>query len=410
VAAVTDPADLPYLTAELPGVGGRIKEYLTDFRVDEVPLYLPSGEGTHVYFRVTKAGIPTPEAVNRVARRLDVRPHDVGFAGLKDARAVTTQMMSLEHAEPDKLVACGDDRMSVELVGRHTNKIRPGHLRGNRFVIRVRDVGSAQLDAARAILDVLVRRGVPNYFGAQRFGARGDTAALGEALVRGDSAEFAALLLGRPDADDPPDCRAARDAFDSGFLDRALKRWPRHYSNERRALAAFKRKRRGADVVRAADKRMKRLYVSAFQSAIFNEILAARIETIDRVLIGDMAQKTDTGGIFPVEDADAEQPRAERFEISPTGVVVGYRSKLAAGEPGRIEADALARHNVQPEDFRRAGPMKPKGTRRPLRFALEEPDLTAGADEHGEYLQLTFTAPSGCYATVALREIMKGGC
>ena len=69
--------------------------------------------------------------------------------------------------------------------------------------------------------------------------------------------------------------------------------------------------------------------------------------------------------------------------------------------------DALARHDIRPDDFRRAGPMKPKGTRRVLRFALEEPDLTAGSDEHGEYFELTFTAPSGCYATVALREITK---
>jgi len=410
VAAVTGIAHLPHLTAELPGVGGRIKEHVTDFRVEEVPLYLPGGEGTHVYFSVTKEGIPTAEAVDRIARRLGVRPHDIGVAGLKDARAVTTQMMSLEHADADKLTGCGDGRLSVEVVGRHTNKLRPGHLRANRFVIRLRGVGEARLEAAGAILDVLRRRGVPNYFGAQRFGARGDTAALGEALVRGDAAEFAALLLGRADSDDPPDCRAARDAFDTGFLDRALKRWPRHYRNERRALAAFKKKRRPADVVRAADRRMKRLYVSAFQSAIFNEILAARIDTLDRVLPGDMAQKTDTGGVFLVEDADAEQPRAERGEISPTGPIVGYRSRFATGEPGRIEADALARHDIQPDDFRRAGPMKPKGTRRALRFALGEPDLAAGTDEHGEYLELTFTAPSGCYATVALREITKSEC
>ncbi len=402
------PADgLPYLTRDLPGVGGRIKEHLADFRVEEVALYEPSGEGTHVYFRVRKAGVPTPEAVNRIARHMGVRPHDIGVAGLKDARALATQMMSLEHVDPDKLAAYRGGQVSVEVLGRHTNKLRPGHLRGNRFTILIRGVGEARLEAARRVLDVLRRRGVPNYFGPQRFGARGDTAALGEALVRNDLDEFVAVLLGRALPDDPPDCKAARDAFDAGYMDRCLKRWPRHYSNERKALAAFKKKRRPAMAVRAVEKRMKRLYVSAFQSAIFNEVLAARIDSIDRVLPGDLARKTDTGGVFTVEDARTEQPRADRFEISPTGVIIGHRSNLASGEPGRIEADALARHGIAPGDFQHLGALKPRGTRRPLRFRLVDPTLAAGADEHGEYLQLTFTAASGCYATVALREIMK---
>ena len=397
----------PYLTRDLPGIGGRIKDRLEDFRVEEIPLYEASGEGTHVYFRVKKAGIPTPEATNRIARHMGVESHDIGVAGLKDARAVTTQMMSLEHADPDRLAACRDGQMAVEIVGKHTNKLRTGHLKGNRFAIRIRSVGRAQLDDAAAVLDVLTRRGVPNYFGTQRFGARGDTAALGEAMIKGDAEEFAAILLGRSQPDDPPDCRAARDAFDAGYLDRCLKRWPRHYYNQRKAVSAFKKRRRPADALRAVEKRMKRLYVSAYQSAIFNEVLTARIDTLDKVLAGDMAEKADNGAIFTVEDPAAEQPRADRFEISPTGVVVGYRSNLAAGKPGRIEAEALARHDIRPEDFKRAGPVKAKGTRRALRFALQEPELTAGADEEGEYIQLIFATRSGAYATVALREIMK---
>lgn len=407
MAALSPATGLPYLTGDLPGVGGRIKEHLGDFRVEELPLYEPSGEGTHVYFRVRKAGVSTPEATGRIARHMGVSPHDIGVAGLKDARAVTTQMMSLEHADPDGLAAYRDEHVSVEVLARHTNKLRPGHLRGNRFTILLRGAGEAQLEAAGRVLDVLRRRGVPNYFGPQRFGARGDTAALGEALVKNDLDEFVAIFLGRASPDDPPDCKAARDAFDTGYMDRCLKRWPRHYHNERKALAAFKRKRRPAMAVRAIEKRMKRLYVSAFQSAIFNEVLAARIDSLDRVLVGDLARKTDTRGVFTVEDAEAEQPRADRFEISPTGVIVGHRSNLAGGEPGRIEAEALARHGIALGDFKHLSGLKPKGTRRPLRFGLQGPDLTAGADEHGEYLQLTFTAASGCYATVAMREIMK---
>jgi len=407
VTANRDMPQLPYLTACLPGIGGRIKEHITDFRVEELPLYEPCGEGTHVYFRVTKAGIPTPEAVNRLARYLNVPPHDIGVAGLKDARSVSSQMMSLEHVSPSAIASFRDPAMSVEVLGRHGNKLRPGHLKANRFAIAIRGVSAEQLPAAEAVLEVLTRRGVPNYFGQQRFGARCDTAALGECMVRNDLDEFIAIFLGRPRPDDPPDCRAARDAFDIGQYARALKRWPWQYQNERKALSVYRKRRRAGAAMVLIDKRMKRLYVSAFQSLIFNEIVIRRIDSLDRVLAGDLAEKADNGAIFTVEDPVAEQPRAERFEISPTGLVVGYRSNLAGGQPGLIEAEALQRHRIAPDDFKNVGALRPKGTRRALRFALGCPELSAGTDDRGPYIQLAFSAASGCYATVALREIMK---
>ena len=399
---------LPYLTADLPGTGGRIKERPDDFRVEELPLYPACGEGTHVYFRLVKAGIPTPVAVARVARHMGVRPGEIGVAGLKDAQAVTSQWMSLEHCDAQRLAACRDADMQVAEVTRHTNKLRPGHLAGNRFVIRIRGAGRDALPRAEAVLEVLRRRGVPNYFGPQRFGARGDTAELGKALIRNDLEEFVAIFLGRAMPDDPPDCKAARDAFDAGFLNRAMDLWPRHYADPRRALAAYRRKKRPGAALAAVDKRMKRLFVSAFQSRIFNDVLARRLEGLDGVLPGDLAQKTDTGGVFLVTDAAAEALRAARFEISATGPLPGSRCRLAEGEGGRIEREAIAAAGVTPEDFGRVGSLRVKGARRALRFRLDGPSLSAGRDEHGEYIEVAFTAPSGCYATVALREIMKG--
>jgi len=400
-------ASLPFLTADLPGIGGRIKDTPEDFRVDEQPLYAASGEGTHVFMQIRKNGIPTPVAIERLAKHMKVRPPDIGLAGLKDAQAVATQWLSLEHADAGRLTAYRDSQMEVVAVTRHTNKLRPGHLAGNRFTIRVRDVGESDLAAAQAALAVLVRRGVPNYFGQQRFGMRDDTDLLGAALVRNDLAEFVALYLGRPRADDPPDCRAARGAFDAGDIEGALRRWPRHYGNERRALSAYKRRGKPGPAVGAIDKRMKRLFVSACQSRIFNTVVAGRIDSIDRVMIGDLAQKADSGGVFSVEDAAAEQPRANAHEISPTGPIVGTRGKLAEGEPGQVERAAVVDSGLDLADFDRVGSLKLKGGRRPLRFLLGEPTLSAGADEGGSFVEACFTAPSGCYATIALREITK---
>ena len=398
--------DYPYLTGQLPGIGGQIKQRIEDFRVDEIPLYEPCGRGSHAYFKVHKGGVPTPVAVDRIARYMGVRPSEVGFAGLKDSQALTTQMMSIEHAHGDKLERFRDPQVKITDVTFHNNKLRVGHLAGNRFSIRIRGVGPSQMKAAQAVLDVLVRRGVPNYFGEQRFGARGDTGLLGAAIVRGDLEEFTQIFLGRATGEDPPDCKAARDAFDSGYLDRAIQRWPRHYVDQRKALIAYKRRKSGAAVLAAIDKRLKRLFVSAFQSEIFNDVLAGRIDQIDRVQLGDLAQKTDSGGIFPVLDEAVEQPRAASFEISPTGPIVGPRCNFAQGQGGQIELAVLAGYKVRPEAFR-VGSLDSKGGRRALRFQIHEPLLAPGSDQHGSFIQLDFTAPSGCYATVVLREMMK---
>lgn len=398
---------LPYLTASLPGIGGRIKVYPEDFRVEEIPLYEACGEGTHVYFQIEKRQLPTPAAVSRIAGVMGVRPQEIGLAGLKDAQAVSTQYLSLEHADERRLAEYSDPQIRVLWVGRHRNKLRPGHLAGNRFVLKIRDVGANELPAAQAILDVLLQRGVPNYFGEQRFGKRGDTADLGRALLANDLDEFLKIYLGRPSPDDPPDCKAARDAFDVDALDRALKRWPRHYANERRALSAYRKAHKPSKAVGAIDKRMRRLYVSAFQGAIFNAVLAKRIESIDRLLPGDLAKKTDTGGVFPVEDLAAEQPRCENWEISPTGPLPGQRDRLASEAAGEIEQGVLHAFGVRVEDFDRAGSLKVQGTRRPLRWRLKDASISAGLDGHGEYIELNFQAPSGCYATVAVDEICK---
>ena len=410
----TNALNLPYLTADLPGIGGRIKQHVDDFRVEEIPLYPASGEGTHIYFTVRKRGIPTPAAVARIAKHMQVRPSEIGIAGLKDARALTVQQMSLEHADPRKLAAFRDRQVEIVSTTRHTNKLRPGHLQANRFTIKVRDAAAGALDRAQEILDVLVRRGVPNYFGPQRFGLRNDTAALGRALVAGDLDEFVAIMFGRPIDSDPPDCRAARAAFDRGDIQAALTAWPRHFSHPRRALSAYRKanaSRRNSRTVAVVDKRMKRLYVSALQSAIFNDVLAKRIETLDTVMPGDLAARGGGKAVFTVEETpeqfEIELARAAAFEISPTGPIPGYRSSLATGQPGRIERDALTAHGVTTEDFRHVDRMKVKGARRALRFKISNLELSTDTDETGSHLLLKFTAPSGCYATVLLDEITK---
>jgi len=403
-----DIDDLPYLTRDVPGLGGRLKVRREDFVVEEIPLYEPCGSGTHVYFRIEKVGLPTMQAVHQIARALGVAARHIGYAGLKDANAVTVQTLSLEHADPARIEKLDLPHIRVLDVSRHTNKLKLGHLKGNRFRIRLREVDVARIDDARSILDVLVRRGVPNYFGPQRFGLRGDTWQIGRALLRGDYAEALACMLGRPSDRDRGDVRRARTLFDEGDYLAAAEAWPYPMRHERRVCKAMAKARGDATrAVRALDAQMRKFYVSAFQSYLFNQVVARRIDALDRLQVGDLAWRHPQGAVFRVENLEAEQPRCDAFEISPTGPLYGAKMQLPAGLLGQIERDVLAEAGLTLESWRQERDRKTRGARRPLRFQPHEAHVHAGRDDAGPYLELTFMLESGCYATAVLREICK---
>src|SRR5262245_63809900 len=171
-----DPlAPPPLQTADLPGIGGRIKAAPEDFEVEELPAYAPSGQGEFLYLWVEKRAMGAEYFVRQVARRLDVPPADVGTAGLKDRHAVTRQMVSLPaRAEPNlpRLDGVGIRLLSVS---RHTNKLKPGHLHGNRFSILIREPVPDAAPHLPALVERLRASGLPNFYGPQRFGRDGET-------------------------------------------------------------------------------------------------------------------------------------------------------------------------------------------------------------------------------------------
>ncbi|HYO08532.1 MAG TPA: tRNA pseudouridine(13) synthase TruD [Tepidisphaeraceae bacterium] len=399
---------LPYLTREFPGIGGVIKQRPEDFFVQEIPLYEPTGAGEHVYVEIQKVGVTTFDAVRRIADALRVPPREIGYAGMKDARAVTRQVLSIRGAGDDAVAALRLPDIQVLWAMRHENKLRLGHLSGNRFAIKIRDVDATAVVKLRPVLDVLEKRGMPNYFGEQRFGRRGDNDRLGAALIRDDNEGVLKLLLGHPDPSiDDPQTVQARDAFDRRDNAASMKAWPRRSGMERRVLARLMKTHRPGAAVRAVDEKIRRLWVSALQSRVFNDVVARRIEQLDQLLDGDLAYKHENGACFLVETSAAEQARAHAFEISPTGPLVGYRMSLPQGRQLELEQAVLAEVGLEPGDFRKAGKHKVKGARRPLRVRPTDVELSGGVDEHGSHVTVAFTLPSGSYATVLLREIMK---
>jgi len=404
--------NLPPLTKDFPGIGGSLKGRAEDFFVQEIPLYEPSGAGEHVYCEIQKVGLTTFDAVNRIADALRVPTNDIGYAGLKDARAVARQVLSIRGTTEDAVMGLSGriPGLTVLWAARHGNKLRLGHLAGNRFAIKVRDVTPTDVVKLKEPLAEIQRRGLPNYFGEQRFGRRGDNDLLGAALVRGDDAELLSVLLGRPDSDvDEGQDHQARAMFDRNDLEGAMRAWPRRAGMERRVLARLIKTGRPGAAVRAIDERLRRLWVSALQSRLFNDVLALRVEggTFDRLLEGDLAYKHANGACFLVKDVAAEQPRAEAFEVSPSGPLFGYRMTLPEGEALRVEQEAFDAAGLTAQDFRSRAIGKVKGARRPLRVKPADVELAAGVDDHGAHVTVAFTLPPGSFATVLLGELMK---
>ena len=340
---------VPYLTSGLPGVGGVIRNEPEDFVVEEIPAYEPCGDGEHTYFRVEKRGISTMQLVQQIAGKLDLPPRAISYAGLKDAHAVARQTLSVQFVPEDRIEALTLESARILWVSRHRNKLRVGHLRGNRFTLRIRDVVPDAPTRAAAILEELARRGVPNAYGPQRFGKRGDNAVAGYHLLHHDRAALQAMGI--------------------------------HHLSQN----------------------LHGLFLSALQSALFNQVVARRIRdsTLDTVIPGDVARKEDTGGIFIVEDLAVDQVRASAWEISPTGPIYGYKLMEAHAAAGEIEHQILGDAGLNLADFR---PVKEGGVRRPLRY---RPVGLTCYSEGANQLVVSFFAPKGSFATALLGELMK---
>lgn len=342
---------LPYLSSPADRVGGELKTDPTDFRVDEIPAYEPSGTGDHLYLKIQKTDVSAEQLLTHLADTLKVRRDDIGMAGLKDRRAVTTQWISVPAKYQRRLPAVEAPGIVVLDTSRHHNKLRTGHLRGNRFQVVVRDVEADALEAAHRIHADISRHGFPNYYGDQRFGHDGETLDLGLDLLR-------------------------------------QIRVPHQLPKPRRRF-------------------LVRLSLSAVQSHLFNTVLAERMQRalLEMVLEGDVLQKVTSGGCFVCTEPEIDQPRFDRHDIVPTGPMFGPKMLSPTGLPAELEAAALEACDLTAEQFAEFRKWTP-GTRRPLLIVARDFEVSADPETPNE-LTFRFTLPPGVYATTLMREFLK---
>ena len=339
---------------DLAPLGGRLGPDPEDFVVDERPLYRPSGSGHHRYVRVRKRGWTTPAMVQTLAKAAGVFVRDVGYAGMKDRHAVTTQWISLPATSrpPEEW----DLPVDLEVLEHalHDNKLRTGHLAGNHFVLQLVDVEPANLEHVDRWRERLTHRGYPNYFGFQRFGAEGA------------NLERAFRWL--------------------SSLDRGPPGQEGHGRRRRRRREDFNDK----------------LYSSVLQSEIFNQYLTARIRRgLDQLLDGEVVRLDGSTKVFVVEDPAHELERWRSLDIHLTGPLPGPKMRQPQGDAARLELSVIEGLGLSASHLAHLGRHAP-GTRRDLLVRPEglsfEPLPKAG-------LRLSFTLPAGAYATELVRQL-----
>ena len=336
--AAVDP---PFVTPDQPGTGGFLRASPADFVVEEIPLYQMSGEGEHVHLRIRREDLTTRDVQRRLAAAFGVPERDVGCAGQKDKVARATQSFSIpvRSGTAEDVAAIAARETGLEILGarRHGNKLGRGHLLGNRFEIVVRGAVGDAIARARAVLDLLAARGAPNFFGEQRLGAGGRNVRRGRRRLEGGPRSWTA-----------------------------------------------------------------RMELSAWQASLFNAWLLERLERglFDRVILGDLARKEETGGLFEVADEAAERARCLRGEISPTGPIFGSRMRWANGAAGDLERAVLESSGVEVEALSRA---RLDGSRRAARIFPRD----VGVEDADGALRVRFSLPKGAYATVVMREVTK---
>ena len=332
-----------------------------DFIVEEIPLYEFTGEGEHLVLTVRKKDLTTWEMLDILSNHLGIRRRDMGYAGLKDKHAMTIQYISIMATNEEKLKAFTHEKIKILNTVRHNNKIRVGHLKGNRFKIRLKKVLGIQKDKLDSVLKWIKNNGVPNYFGTQRFGVNGDNWEEGKKILEGK--------------------------------------------------------------LKIRDRKTKEFLVGSNQSYLFNLWLSKRMELnhlleklteeeceglmglpkgslqsvkkqkhFFKLLQGDVMMHYPYGRVFYVENLEEESSRFLTKDIAPAGLLCGKKSKLAQETALLLEEPFVDDINLN-------------GTRRYAWIQVSE--VTKTYVEEKAHYEISFILPKGSYATNVL-DILRG--
>ncbi len=337
------------------------RQNANDFVVEEIPLYEFSAEGEHLVLHVRKKNLSTFELIDILSRYLGIKNKEIGYAGLKDKHALTYQYISIHKKYEKQMERFEHPNVKILSSTYHNNKIRMGHLKGNRFFVRVKKVFPSDARKIEEVLKIIERFGMPNFFGYQRFGNGGDNHILGEKIAKGEKKER-----------NPKVRRLLVNAY-QGHL---FNLWLSKRIEISKLVAEFS--------------------VGELESLLnlpANEIKKMKKQKhFFKLLSGDIMQHYPYGRLF---EYDGEEKEAKRFlekDVAVTGLLCGKRAKITSEYAREIE-----------KSFDEA--IHADGARR---YAWVFPeDIEGKYKEEDAWFEFNFSLPKGSYATVFLEEIAK---
>ncbi len=405
-----------HLSENCGGTGGRLKTFPEDFIVEEIPIDIPEDEnGRYTLAFVRARNWETNRLVRQIARALGISRKRIYFAGTKDKRAISTQVMVFDAPMEDVLALRIKDVMITKAYP-VSKPVFLGDLKGNRFDITVRGISGNAEESAECVRSVIERwHGFPNFFGVQRFGSiRPITHIVGKLLVQRDYKGAVETYLGNPSEIEGEEAYKARKFFqETGDIKESLKIFPRNLMFERAMLNHLSEHPgdyKGA--ISILPENLARMFVHAYQSYLSNLILSRRMEIGLDVQVGDIVMGIDSGvhkerELFEVKEHNVERIRKRFFEgkAVPTGIIFGSEPHFAKGIQGEIEREMIENEGIRAEHFTFTDLdfLNSHGGRRALLSPVNELELRF----ENNTMIISFWLPKGCYATSLLREFMK---
>jgi tRNA pseudouridine13 synthase len=336
------------------------KQSKDDFVVTEIPLYEFSGEGEHIIIKLRKKDLSTWDALQIIANTIGCKNRDIGYAGLKDKNALTIQHISIHKQYLEQIEAFEHPLIKFLETTRHNNKIKIGHLKGNKFFIRIKRVLPKDNYILENILQQIATYGIPNYFGFQRFGIDGDNYIKGKAIIDEELKEKNIKL---------------KKMYLNSYQSHLFNNWLSQRIEISKLINGFKPKE-------IADK---------LQMSIQEVSDLKKQKHPFKVMLGDVMSHYPYGKIFHIEELQIEADKFNLRDRVPTGLLPGKKAKMALDMALKYEKDNDVKTTLD-------------GTRRFAWIFLD--DISSKYNEEKNHFELEFSLPKGSYATEVIRELI----
>ncbi len=406
-----------YITST-QGTGGILRSSAEDFSVEEVIDLNLCDTGKYLVLKVKKKDWDTPGLVRQIARKLRIGQKRIGYAGNKDRRSLSVQYISIWDVNNDQAERLNIPDVEIEIAGRSNKKIDLGDLRGNNFKVIIRNL--VQHETIDDTISELVTKGVPNFFGHQRFGAqRAITHEVGKLLIKRKYEEALWSYVGKSFPSEPEDTREIRKIAWDSRDPAVIKEFPRYLRYERILLHKLLEGKTPLEAILSLPRNIVILFIHAYQSYLFNRLLSWRIREFGNL------KDVEEGDVVIISDSEGV-PDERKYEVikkpnlKPAKKLIEWeRAHLALPLPGfdlkipekswisESLKEILEEEEVKLQDFNHeVGMLKSKGSYRPAVLFMDRLNLRWELKNEKDAV-FSFFLPRGSYATVLMREFMK---